>query len=93
MQTRRHAAAVESLRRQLEALPPAVFDILSERDRAILRGFCGLDGTAPSTTGVLAAQFQLTQMTIARIARQASKRLLAHPYQGRSASTAVRLAE
>jgi DNA-directed RNA polymerase sigma subunit (sigma70/sigma32) len=93
MQTRRHAAAVESLRRQLEALAPAVSDILSERDLAILRGFCGLDGTAPSTTGVLAAQFELTQMTIGRIARQASKRLLADAHQARSASSAVRHAE
>jgi hypothetical protein len=42
---------------------------------------------------VLAAQFELTQMTIGRIARQASKRLLADAHQAWSASCAVRLAE
>jgi hypothetical protein len=42
---------------------------------------------------VLAAQFELTQMTIGRIARQASKRLLADAHQARSASSAVRHAE
>jgi hypothetical protein len=51
MQTRRYVAAVESLRRLPEALAPAVFDILSERDRAILRGFCGLDGLRQAPRG------------------------------------------
>ena len=76
MQASRHAAAAEGLRRRFERLPAAVLEGLPERDRAIVRAFCGLDGTAPTPPEVLAEQFGVTQSSIHRIVRRASNRLL-----------------
>jgi hypothetical protein len=87
MQARRQATAVESLRGQLEALPATAFNILSERDQAILRAFCGMDrmeATTTRRTEVLATEFGLTKMSINRIVRRAASRILGDARQARS---------
>jgi DNA-directed RNA polymerase sigma subunit (sigma70/sigma32) len=71
MQARRHASAVEKLREKLDAFPVGVFDLLTGRDQAILRGYSGMGGDSPKTAKLLAEEFGIAPTSINRIVREA----------------------
>ena len=69
-------AALEPLRRALEALPPAALDELPERDRTILRMRYGLDGERVHAQDEIADQLGLKQPLVSSVVRRVTARLL-----------------
>lgn len=71
----RRLAAIAPIRETLAALPMEAFRVLSQRDRAIVRRYYGLeDGTFP-TQQELGQEFGLDQTAVSAIVRTAATRL------------------
>jgi DNA-directed RNA polymerase specialized sigma subunit len=75
-QTRR-LAELMPVRASLRALPDEIFEVLSERDRAIVRGYYGLAADDVfHTQDELAQQFGINQTSVGAILRKSAQRLL-----------------
>jgi hypothetical protein len=73
----RRVAELVPLRGRLSGLPEEAFQVFSERDRAIVRRYYGLDENGTfRTQDELAQAFGLDQTTIGAIVRAAAARLL-----------------
>ena len=88
----RRLAELAPMREQLSTLPASAFQVLGERDRAIVRRYYGLDDGTFATQDELAQEFGLDQTRIGVIVRKAAARLLPPPHamDDQAASTPAR---
>ena len=89
----RRLAELAPMREQLSTLPASAFQVLGERDRAIVRRYYGLDDGTFATQDELAQEFGLDQTRIGVIVRKAAARLLPpppHAMDDQAASTPAR---